>query len=69
MLFKLFRKLKMGYTPDKSAAEYGFKLQMVYKLSKDDKKFAQYRIDNPYSSIRKTFKFSDFPSIKNKAFK
>ena len=58
----------MDYIPDKLAADYGLNPHTVYKLSKDQEKFAQYRIDNIYRLIRKAFKFSDFPSA-DKALK
>ena len=53
------QKLKMSYTPDKLAAGYGLNHHTVYKLSKNEERFAQYRIDITYSPIRKAFKFSE----------
>ena len=62
------QKLKLSFTSDKLASDYGFNPHSVYRLTKDKERLANYRKDNPYSPIRKTFIFSAFPNV-DKALK
>ena len=49
-LKEINQKLKLGFTPDKLAADAdGLNPYSVYRLTKDEERLANYRIDNPYS--------------------
>ena len=60
---KVIKKLKLGFTPDKLALEFGIAPITVYKLKVKEENLRKYREENPYSPTRKTIKFSSFPNI------
>lgn len=60
---KVIQKLKLGFTEDKLASDLGASTSTIYKIKKKEDELKKYREENPYSPIRKVFKFSSFPKV------
>ena len=45
------------------AVDYGLNPYSAYRISRNEEKLTNYRIENPYSPIRKALKFSDLPNV------
>jgi hypothetical protein len=52
-----------GFSYDKVALVNNLSVSTVYKIVKKENKLVQFRINNPNSLIRKTFKLSPYPEM------
>ena len=55
--------MKLVNTTDKLAVNYGLNSYSIYRISRNEEKLSNYRIENLYSPTRKALKFSDSPNV------
>ena len=60
---KVIHKLKLGFTEDKLASDLGTSPSTIYRIKNKEEELKKYREENPYSPVRKVFKFSAFPKV------